>query len=440
MIASKAESEFPVVVSPDTDPRRFWRVARLIHKIAFVGDSITDSTSGYPNQGAPVGMPSYMHRSYSGYAAAILGQAFTPTTNSYSFLGPTLPDWDFGWGGIRADGYLTATVNSRSSGGNQYPGVTLTPAQVAIASNPDAYVVLIGTNDIPSASATVVTDRIAAVLDVLRATGKLVFCGTLLPRLGDTAAPTVEPMQTRIDAVNAALPAICEERDVTLVSWHEALMTGNQQNPVYFPDGVHPNSGGSSVMGAILAAALRPYMASEFPLPPKGDSRWASSNPYMDVDSDGNGRADGFSFSYFTSNAFSLETADGEVWQRCVEPPETIQKNDARIIYTPSVAPARRDALSESQISLRVACRYEILSADVGAIGLLVKCQSGGEVNLYTGYYRPANYDGPLVPHQGLMITGKFVIPSGTTQLSISLVNYGGVDLRIRQFGVFEDP
>jgi hypothetical protein len=38
------------------------------------------------------------------------------------------------------------------------------------------------------------------------------------------------------------------------------------------------------------------------------------------------------------------------------------------------------------------------------------------------------------------MITGKFVIPSGTTQLSISLVNYGGVDLRIRQFGVFEDP
>jgi hypothetical protein len=202
-------------------------------------------------------------------------------------------------------------------------------------------------------------------------------------------------MQTRIDAVNAALPAICEERDVTLVSWHEALMTGNQQNPVYFPDGVHPNSGGSSVMGAILAAALRPYMASEFPLPPKGDSRWASSNPYMDVDSDGNGRADGFSFSYFTSNAFSLETADGEVWQRCVEPPETIQKNDARIIYTPSVAPARRDALSESQISLRVACRYEILSADVGAIGLLVKCQSGGEVNLYTGYYRPATTMGP---------------------------------------------
>ena len=61
-------------------------------------------------------------------------------------------------------------------------------------------------------------------------------------------------------------------------------------------------------------------------------------------------------------------------------------------------------------------------------------------MNLYTGYYRPANYDGPLVPHKGLMMTGKFVIPSRTTQFSVYLVNYGGVDLRIRQFGVFEDP
>lgn len=438
LIASESESGFPVAVQPDTERMRFWRVARLIHRIAFVGDSITDSTSGYQVYAPPIGMPRYMFRSYSGYAAAILGQAFTPTLNPYAFWGPTSPDWDFGWGGIRAANYLTSDVNALSSGGDKYPGIALTPVQAAIASNPDAFVVLIGTNDIPGASAAVVTDRIAAVLDVLRATGKLVFCGTLLPRIGVTAAPTVEPVQTRIDAVNAALTAVCEERNVTLVRWHEALMTGNVQNPVYFGDATHPNSGGHSVMGAVLAEKLRPYMGSEFTLPPKDDARWATANPFMDVDAENNGKADGFSFNHFSSNDLSLETEQGVVWQRCIEPVSL--QSESQFIYAPAIPPARRDALAASKTPLRVACRYEIVSGDVGGVGISVVGKTGSSVSLYSGYYRAAYYDGPLVHHKGLMVTGPFLIPEGTTEFTVTLENQGGINFRIRQFGVFEAP
>jgi lysophospholipase L1-like esterase len=437
MIASGSESALPVTIL-QTEPRRFWRVARLTRRIAFLGDSITASSSGYQVYSPPIGMPRYMHRSYSGYAAAILGQAFKPTVNAYSFDGPDNPDWDFGWGGITAAAYLTSTVNAVSSGGDKYPGVTLTPVQAAIASDPDAFVVLIGTNDTPWATAATVTNRIAAVLDVLRATGKQVFCGTVLPRLGDTVSPTVEPIQTRIDAVNAALPAVCSARGATLVSWHEALMTGGVQNPVYFGDAAHPNSGGHAVMGCILANALRPYMGSEFALPLKGDPRWVTTNPYMDVDSNMDGKADGFVFTYFSTNDLALETVAGVTWQRCVEPDLT--QGVGNLIYAPAMSAVMRDALAATQTPLRLACRYEIVSGDCGAIGLSVSGKIGLDTKLLSGYYVGANYDGPLEHHQGLMLTGKFSIPDGTTELKISLSTFGGSVLRIRQFGIFEAP
>ena len=80
---------------------------------------------------------------------------------------------------------------------------------------------------------------------------KLIMC---------TVTPTIWPeqMNTAINKINENLKALCEENDIPLVNYHDALLgdDGIAVNMEYTVDGTHPNYQGYSIMKDLLTPEL----------------------------------------------------------------------------------------------------------------------------------------------------------------------------------------
>ena len=172
-----------------------WRASILPPLATFcaVGDSITDrNTYRMPSEYDSIAY------NQSGWGA-ILEQL---SNRKIISVGPTaanphkvgnLKDRDHGYSGITAYYYMN---------GSQYLPVGFHPIDDAIASNPDVFIVHIGTNDIGDQTVATVVARVRAVWAALVATGKPVIGTDLLQRAAYHNSPEV---RDKIIAVNSIL-------------------------------------------------------------------------------------------------------------------------------------------------------------------------------------------------------------------------------------------
>ena len=410
----------------------------LVYRIAFCGDSITNGASGYQTAPASGWVAGWLATGAAGWAAAILEHAITGAVNTRPMNYAGYPDLDFGWDGITAADYLNSTTAiSTFPTPDAYAGNLLTPAQAAVAEDPDAFVLHIGTNDLNTATASTTLTRITALAVYLRGTGKPVFLCTLLPRTGNTSGPTVETFQSRIDDVNAALPAIALATGCTLVSWHADLMTGGAQNAIYFSDSTHPNAAGCALMGIALAASLTAFVGDPYPIPAKGAAAWITSNPYMDVDtSPADEIADGFSAYWYTTAAHTVGDVGGTIWQTTKEQAESTTIHE---FYAPSPSGATILAAAGTARQFRAVCRYEVVEGDIGGLGLLTTALDGDSATVRgASHFIPTTNTPPIEPHSGVLMTEAFTYPADAETAYARIIFYGNGTIRLRQFGIFE--
>jgi lysophospholipase L1-like esterase len=411
-------------------------------RVAFLGDSITNAGSGHLITSYAVDTPHTTSRSIQGWVAAMLNGGMDFVRNDKAALSVDQRDLEFGIDGVTALNYRNSTtiINSSSAGGSLYPTYAVTPVDHALAANPDVIVVLIGTNDIPANSAASVASRIENIAAYLAKTGKPVILGTLLPREGNTSSPTVETNQARINAVNALLPAIAERYGVTLVEWHTTLLSGGVANTAFYYDSpaVHPNAGGCARLAEELMPALAGF-ATAFNFPAADSPQWLTSNAYMTVDANSNGIADGFTPSFFVTPTHSIFTSDGESWQQMVEADSGVL--DHRL-FAPLPGQAALDRLAADQIPVRLVCEYEIVSGNVGALGMLADIRNAGNTTIRRAPAQRATvYDGLIPPHRGVLMTEPFLIPASPHNANSSYYFqiYGGeFTVRVRRFGLIE--
>lgn len=408
----------------------------VIRRVAGLGDSLVNAWSGI--QGANY-EPAWKITGALGYAAAILGQPFCATRNPRAMNGaPHAADLDFGWDGITAADYVSsATVIEAKAveAGNTgwTPAETRTPLAVAMASGPDAYVMLIGTNDVGAATAEATLARIDAMARALRAGGAVVFIGALLPR-------TTSGYQAKIDAVNAALPALAEAAGCVLVPWHVPLMSGGSQIRDYFADETHPNQGGACRMGVVLAERMAPFVGPPLALPAADSPRWLTANSDMAADTDEDGKADGIDAYNFSAGVFDLVASGGRIWQEMTE--TDAESVAVKTIYGASVAGAPVAALVASGAKVRGVCRYEVVSGTVGTVAMFVRAATAGYVPLrYSGYYDGTRPLTPfLQPHSGLMLSEPMAFPATSALGHIAVVFAGTGTIRVTDFGILAEP
>jgi lysophospholipase L1-like esterase len=402
--------------------------------IVFLGDSITDGLS--------FGLSRYQAASFAGWTASRLDHAFLPARNNYPIPGPSVPCLDFGFSGYQTEDLIYRSVNELSTGGTLYPGVTLTPLQAALATSPGAIISLIGTNHIPTLTTPEVLTKLDTYLATVAATGVRHFIGEILPRT-DTAADPTGTYQTKIDAVNAGLPALAAAHNATVIPWASALKTAGVAGSAYYNDEdagagtiyLHPNQGGHAAMAAVLAPFLAPEVGPAYPIPAKGSAGWLTTNPYMDVDTTpANNLADGFTHTGHTTA--QLVTIDGITWQ---------EYTAASYVYhfAPAISGGAFAALIANAVPLRVACQFWLVSGTCTCLALTCNMMNaGGTVLATAGQSYDISSFGIIPNHRGLLLSPVLVAPATTTQNSLTLLARfsAGAVIRIRQFGVFKSP
>jgi lysophospholipase L1-like esterase len=413
----------------------------LIRRIAFLGDSVTAACSGYQTYADPIAGPGHTERSFVNWANSLLGVRFSTVPNPYGFYGTANPFLTFGWSGITALGFVTSNVNALSSGANQYPGVTKTPLDVAIESAPDAFFVYLGINDVVGNTSAAVLTRLSNVITPLRAAGKPVYVGTLLPH-------TDSDRQAIIDGVNSGLVTLCPQLGAILVPWHSELMTDGLQNTTYFladGTGYHPNAAGTFILGRYLAGLWTSRIPAAYSIPADGSARWCTANPFLTASAAGKGT------DYFVEWNTGAETiytdATGRNWQSVAistDPDSTTAVCD---IWCPEMTQTRIDALIASQVPVRGVVRYEIVSGHVRNIGLTYLGKNAANAvvrQAICGNTALTTSTGPFPPHTGILLTEKFTLPSGLLTVSrkseLSLYVRGGGLIRCTSMGIFEDP
>jgi hypothetical protein len=427
------------VVNAPAIPRR---------KIAFCGDSITNGNSG---RVAAVGAQAqYLARSWSGFTASILKHAIIPTKNNYPILGVGYEDYDFGTDGISIDQFMFFTVNEVSTGNNKWPGVAITPMRAAIDTNPDIFVVFLGTNNIISDSAATILDKLDSLLSVFETTGKLVFIAELLPRL-NTSLDVGGSYQVKINAVNAGLPEVAANHGAIIIPWHNALALNGAPNPLYFNDEdggagttyLHPNVAGCAKMGEVCAETLSIYVGEPYPIPIENSPAWLTSNAYCtSPTAPAAGAATGFTATGGSTASLVIDD-DSIVWQQCSSALSGYVYN-----FAPSISlTTPLSALANSAIPIRSVCQYDILSGSCTSLRLAttVEYLTGGNI-IATGHFTDINpsTEGIIENHAGMLMTPEFTIPTP----SLSTTNYTTIlarfstpyTFRYRVFGNFKSP
>ena len=411
---------------------------RPLVRVAFFGDSMMNGVSGPPGA---TGTAGYYARGAGGYAAAACGHAWTAARNPYCMTSGPSEDLDYGWDGATALDLLSSRTLINSYSGGAY-SVTLTPAEAVLASGARDVVIHAGTNDLSAATAATTLTRLDALARYFVAAGRRVFLCSLLPRGGNTTAPTVETFQSRINTVNAGLPALAAAAGCHLVSWHGPLMSGGVADTACFYEtpALHPNATGAARMGLALAAAMAPYLGSAFEPPAKGDAAWLNADPnlpYPETDANTDGLADGWVVNYFTTLAASLENNGDARWQRLAE---TGASETVHYVFCPAPANARIAAAAGSAATFRAACRYEIVSGTLGGIALRSQIYSAAyaAVVRHASHFPDSEYSAVFPAHAGLLLTEPFTIPADGAIGEAIFRFYGKGVVRLRQFGMFE--
>ena len=410
-----------------------WRVALFqpLTKFCAVGDSITDRSTYYTQSG-------YDAICYcnSGWAA-ILEQlanrkvvSVGPTVMNPSKVG-VYYNRDHGYSGITAYFYMN---------GSPFLPSGFHPIDDAIASNPDVYIVHIGTNDLDQTAATL-AQRVRAVWAALTATGKPVIGTDILQR----AASHNDPIsRDKIIAVNAILRSSWRTAGLTSYRQWDDLIdkdsgTGYAAKSE-FPepaDGIHPSMRVSLKLARDLHSLLRPYYAGISPVAPAyGDTRWATlfSNVTGGVTL-ATGWAPSFLGNVGTDVIFSkIQDSQGD-WQRV----QIVNGNAWSATKGMYTAKSAGTTFSPGDRCVATARIRVPSGTNLNGIGLSVQCVGAAVPWLYPVFSTGAEFPSPIGEYDVTIYSDPFTIPAGTTQLQF-LINpsSGSGTFDFQNAGVFK--
>lgn len=425
-----------VVDSSLTSESKFYRIAwnapaapslPPVQTFCAIGDSITDrATYNYPS--------GYQGLAYdqSGWAA-ILEQYSNRRIQSVARSNAFKTDRDHGYSGITTWMYL--------DGGGWLPN-GLIPINDAIASNPDFFIVHIGTNDIAADSASAITNRIHLIWERLVATGKPVIGTDILHR------PAAYPgwsaaFRDRVNQVNANLRASWQAKGlVSYRPWDDLIekdLNGFAMNHEFPNDYVHPTMRVGLQLGKDLHNILSPfYSGTTHPIPTFGDSAWLTPNPQV---TGSGGLAPSWS-SYAMGNVgtdvvYSKTTDTEGTWQKVqiINP----QSYGTKGVYSRSVSSGGNWQVGDPCIAT---ARIRVpKGTQISGVGISVQCAGANPAWIEPATIVNTATPSPIDDYDTTIVTDPFTIPANTSQLWFLIRVAGGTgSFEFRSAGVFKAP
>jgi len=410
-----------------------------VYKIAFFGDSRTNGCAG--GAAGLNGSLRYLNRSYIGWGAARLNHAFMPVRNPYTGSGTALGNLHYGWDGARIEHLLYSTVNEISALGNKWPGVTKTPLRCAIEAMPDAFMNLIGINNInPTCDVPTIILYLRELLTAQYQTGAKIFIGEEIPYINTTTDPD-QIMLDKIVEYNSFLPQLAIDFDATIIPWHASMLTGLE---MFYTDEdagagtirLHPNTAGQMEMGRIFADTIAPFVRKPFMLPSLASPGWVTQYPYPITNTAGVGTG----LTNSGAGTPSIYTdSNGTKWQQW-----TLTGAGSVWAYLPAFSTGAAAALVTSQQPIRVGLQYEIVSGTCTGMCLqgqitdaayAQKCSGGQSID--------SNNDGVFLTdnrHPGMLLSQEFPLPAGSVyNLHQILAHFSGPAVfRMTAYGCFK--
>ena len=397
-------------------PRRYYKTICCVGtSITFAGNSIT-TTAGGPRENDSA-------RGHSGWLRHLLGSNVIYPLRSDR--GETVHN--HGWSGWNVSG--NGTQAGIVYGNNGY-----TPADDALKTDADLYILEGGTNDISNGySNAVVIQNITDYWTKFRAAGRDVIAVNIPPR-GSSAGTTV---RDSIVTVNAALPAIATSLGVTLVDIYSlATLDGSgYATTASLWDGTHPGTAYAHKIASAIAAVIPSEKIPDLNIIPKATSaQWvtSSNSPSQATIPTGWTKL----AATFTDTYSAVTDSDTTTWQRVTLTRTSGTSYSAIGFYNQVTTGFKAGDLMRASAKIRAATG----TFDVGDFGFTVACYGSDGANVSTVALQGPGDTNPMDPITGTFTTPPFTVPFGTTAITWTLTFYGNnVTCDIREIGVFRE-
>jgi lysophospholipase L1-like esterase len=180
------------------------------------------------------------------------------------FMGDSITEF---WDEAQQKLFSNKAYVNRGISGQTTPQMLLRFRQDVIALQPEAVVILAGTNDIAGNSGPVtkemITDNIASMTELAHANNIKVVLGAVLPAASYPWAPEIQPIP-RIAELNRWLRHHAEEHGFTFIDFYNPMVNAQGAlKPEFTADGVHPNAAGYELMTSLVRASLSAVVKSD---------------------------------------------------------------------------------------------------------------------------------------------------------------------------------
>lgn len=389
-----------------------------------IGDSITDRATF----AQPAGYDALGY-DQSGWAA-ILEQYSGRRLQSVARNNAFKKDRDHGYSGITAWMFF--------NGGGWLPA-GLVPINDAIASNPDCFIVHIGTNDIAGSSSASIISQIHGIWDRLVATGKPVIGTDILNR--SAAYPGWNSgYRDRVNEVNAAMRATWQSRGlVSYRPWDDLIEKDAQGFAAVaeFPnDYIHPTMRVGLKLGKDLHQVLSGSYAGSPPAVPAGGApAWLTPNPQVEGEGNLAPSWNSYAMGVVGTDVIYSKTKDAEgVWQKVsvINP----QPSGTRGVYSRQIS-----AGTTWRVGDRCMATLRIRVPDgtnFSGIGINIQCVGASAPWIDVAGVVNTSNPSPIEAYDTVIVSDPFTVPADTTQLWFLVRVVGGAGtFEFRQAGVF---
>jgi lysophospholipase L1-like esterase len=173
------------------------------------------------------------------------------------FLGDSITQ---GWSDAAPEYFANKAYVERGIGGQTTPQMLIRFRADVVDLEPEAVVILAGTNDIAGntgpATNKMIMDNLASMAEIAAANDIRVVLASILPAFDYPWSPGLEPAP-RIREINAWLEQYAEDNDHVYLDYYTALADdrGGMQSR-YTTDGVHVTRAGYAVMASLAEVAI----------------------------------------------------------------------------------------------------------------------------------------------------------------------------------------
>lgn len=165
-----------------------------------------------------------------------------------------------GWQNKNADFFTKNNYVNRGISGQTTPQMLLRFRQDVIDLEPNAVVILAGTNDIAGntgpSSLEMIVDNLVSMTELARANNIEVIICSVLPAFDYPWRKGLQP-NVKIPKLNALIKEYCTSHNVVYLDYFSAMTDGkNGMREELASDGVHPNKKGYDLMEPLLQKAI----------------------------------------------------------------------------------------------------------------------------------------------------------------------------------------